>query len=439
MNAERLILRLLDGGPTDLDAFAAALEIRDLPLRGPRSWLIDRGSLLYTVFVGLLRAAARRPASPTSRAICYEVSAQREEAGDICRSFARVHFGDDVDFLLTHRLKGRGGRRQMTTRERRLARTWRRRVRIAALATLLDGQRRYRWWGHVFASINTLCQAVDQYDVAYVTKPWDRRSYCIATFLRRHTRTEVRLVHQSMPLYGNQRLLHVPVTAVVTSRVNVPEAEYFRNSGEFRAETILYRPGYFVDERPVAVRDESRPLYDLGFFSSGDWAREDGLYRARDIEAVRAGRYRGSVYERCAEEVLRWLAEYAATQRRTLRIYLHPYERELLNEHGIWPPYSGLADGEYISMDVQPGHSRGGFFEVDVAIALRSSTIWQRLDLGLERSFMYAFEDPEVGNMLPESLGAFRHNVFGTADELFCKLDACFSGDSSIGPRTPAG
>ena len=105
------------------------------------------------------------------------------------------------------------------------------------------------------------------------------------------------------------------------------------------------------------------------------------LYRARDIEAVRAGRYRGSVYERCAEEVLRWLAEYAATQRRTLRIYLHPYERELLNEHGIWPPYSGLADGEYISMDVQPGHSRGGFFEVDVAIALRSSTIWQRLDL----------------------------------------------------------
>ena len=52
---------------------------------------------------------------------------------------------------------------------------------------------------------------------------------------------------------------------------------------------------------------------------------------------------------------------------------------------------------------------------------------------------MYAFEDPEVGNMLPESLGAFRHNVFGTADELFCKLDACFSGDSSIGPRTPAG
>ena len=54
MNAERLVLRLLDGSSADLDAFAAALAVRDLPLRGPRSWLLDRAGLLYTVFVWFL-------------------------------------------------------------------------------------------------------------------------------------------------------------------------------------------------------------------------------------------------------------------------------------------------------------------------------------------------------------------------------------------------
>lgn len=436
MKAERLILRILDGGEADLDAFEAALADRDLPLRGPHGWLLDRAGLLHTVFIGLLRAEARRPASPATRSVFYEPAVQNEKMREACVTFARTHFDDDVDFLLTHRLKGRGGPRRMTEREKRLARAWRGRARIAALATLLDRQGRYRWWGHVFAAINTLAQAVDQYDVAYVTKPWDRRCYCIATFLQRHTRAEVRLVYQSMPLYGNQRRLHVPVTAVVTSRVNVPEAEYFRAAGEFRAAAIVYRAGFFVAEREAYV--PSDPVYDLGFFASGDWAREDGLYRARDIERVRAGAYRDNVYERYAENVLEALAEYATSRRRTLRIYLHPYERTLLHEHGIEPPYRGLADGRYVTIDDRPGDSRHAFYEVDVAVALRSSTIWQRLDLGLERSFMYAFEDPALGNMLPESLGEYQRNVFTSADDLFAKLDACFTAGAGAAGRGAA-
>ena len=438
MNAERLILRIVDGGKEDLDAFQAALADRDLPLRGPRSWLLDRAGLLYTVFVGLLRAEARRPASPATRSVFYELGARREQVRKTRTSFARTHFDDDIDFLLTHRIKGRGGPRRMTAHERRLSRAWRRRARMAALATLLDPHHRYRWWGHVFAAINTLAQAVDQYDVVYVTPPWDRRCYSIATFLQRHTSAEVRLVYQSMPLYGNQRRLHVPVTAVVTSKVNVPEAEYFRAAGEFMAAKIVYRSSEFVDER--AALAPSSPVYDVGFFASGDWAREDGLYWARDIEQVRAGAYRGNVYERYSENVLQALAEYAISRRRTLRIYMHPYERTLLHDHGIGPPYRGLADGELVTIDDRPGNSRDALYEADVAVALRSSTIWQRIDLGLERSFIYAFEDPALGNMLPEALGEYERNVFRSAADLFAKLDECFAGaDGAPAPRGESG
>ena len=434
MNAERLILRIVDGGKEDLDAFQAALADRDLPLRGPRSWLLDRAGLLYTVFVGLLRAEARRPASPATRSVFYELGAQREQVRKAKTSFARTHFDEDVDFLLTHRLKGRGGPRRMTVHERRLSRGWRRRARIAALATLLDPCRRYRWWGHVFAAINTLAQAVDQYDVVYVTKPWDRRCYCVATFLQRHTSAEVRVVFQSMPLYGTQRRLHVPVTAVVTSKVNVPEAEYFRAAGEFRAAEIVYRSGEFVDERAALV--PSSPLYDIGYFASGDWAREDGLIWARDIEQVHAGAYRGNVYERYAQQVLEALVEYATLRQRTLRIYMHPYERRLLHEHGIEPPYRELADRALVTIDDRPGNSRDAHYEADVAVALRSSTIWQRIDLGLERSFMFAFEDPALGNVLPEALGEYQRNVFRSIPDLFAKLDTCFA--EADGPLVPA-
>ncbi len=391
----------------------------------------DRINVLYTVFIGLSRAEARRPSSFLSRSVFYQPSSTevRRRTG---AAFVREHFGQEVDFAAAHQLKGGGGPRCMTPRERRFARSWRRRARLAALATLLDPRGRYGWWGHVFAGINTLAQSVDQFDVVYFDIPWDRRTYALATFVARHTRAEVRIVFESMPLYGNQRRLHIPATAVVTSKVNVPEAEYFRAAGEFKAAEIIYCSGEYVEERAALTR--AAPLYDIGFFASGDWARERGLYWARDVELVRKGVYRDNVYERYATQILEALARYAHERERTLRIYLHPYERRLLHDHGIEPPFRGLADGRLVTIDDAPGNSRGAHYEIDAAVALRSSSIWQRIDLGLDHSFIYAFDDPSLGNMLPAALGEFQRNVFHSIPDLFAKLDACFA-ESADQPR----
>jgi hypothetical protein len=105
---------------------------------------------------------------------------------------------------------------------------------------------------------------------------------------------------------------------------------------------------------------------------------------------------------------------------------MHPYERRLFHDHGIEPPYRELADGELVTIDDRPGNSRDAHYEADVAVALRSSTIWQRIDLGLERSFTFAFDDPALGNVLPEALGEYQANVFRSTAELVAKLDACF-------------
>jgi hypothetical protein len=377
--------------------------------------------------------AARRAASPRQRAVFYDIAAMKEPVRKRDVAFAHTHFGDEVDFFLAHRLKGRGPARVMTKQEERFARSWRWRARLSALATLFDRHGRYRWWGHVFATIHTFAQAVDEYDTVYITKPYDRRSYVLATMLQRHTLKQVRLVYEGMPLYGNQSRLHVPVVAVVTSKVNVPEAEYFRVRGQFRASEIVYRSSEFVEE--LAALEPSPPKYDIGFIASGDWARENGMTWARDIERVRAGEYRGNVYERHSQMVLDALVAYAQSRSRTLRIYMHPYERRLLRDHGIEPPYRSIADGGLITIDDRPGDSHDAFYEMDVAVALRSGLIWQRVDLGLDRSFMYDFEDRSLGNVLREALGEYQHIMFASIEELYARLDECFAATAA--PREP--
>jgi hypothetical protein len=283
--------------------------------------------------------------------------------------------------------------------------------------------------------VHTFAQALEQIDKAYIGLPYDRRSYVLATWLQRHTAIKPFIIFQSMPLYGNQRDLHVPVTVILTSKVNIPEVNYYIKQGHFKAGEVLYRSQEYLLER--VGMEPAPPLYDIGFFSTGDWARVDGTYWAVDLEKVRQGAYRGNIYEVQSMRVLEALVDYVRSRHRTLRIYLHPYERRLLNDEGIEPPYKGLANGRWVTIDERPGTSRVAHYEPDVAVALRSGTIWERIDLGLDRSFMYVYEDLSLGNLLPEAMGEYQRNLFRSVDELFTKLDECFAEPAQQSIREP--
>lgn len=435
MNVERRLLRLMNAGDQDIELFQRALAPRVLPNHGPRTWLFDRAFFLYITVVRMARAATV-PAAPSRRAVVYDPGARDETRRANRAYFIHEYFGEEVDFLLTDLLKGAGEARTMTVGERRAARRWRWRARRAACASFLDfSSRRYRWWGDVFSTVHTFAQALEQIDKAYIGLPYDRRSYVLATWLQRHTAIKPFIIFQSMPLYGNQRDLHVPVTVILTSKVNIPEVNYYIKQGHFKAGEVLYRSQEYLLER-VGIKP-APPLYDIGFFSTGDWARVDGTYWAVDLEKVRQGAYRGNIYEVQSMRVLEALVDYARSRHRTLRIYLHPYERRLLNDEGIEPPYEGLADGRWVTIDERPGNSRVAHYEPDVAVALRSGTIWERIDLGLDRSFMYVYEDLSLGNLLPEAMGEYQRNLFRSVDELFTKLDECFAEPAQQSMREP--
>ncbi|HJW76870.1 MAG TPA: hypothetical protein VJ787_14610, partial [Thermoleophilia bacterium] len=309
MNVERHILRLINAGDEDLELFRSALAPRELPEYGPRRWLEDRARFMHVAFFRLSRAS-HKPFSPASSSVVYDVGAKKEEVRGYRAHYVRTYFGEDVDFVLSDLFPGLAPARRATDSERRRARRWRLWARVAAVASLADfSARRYAWWGAVFSTVHALAQASDRIRKVYVFRPYDRRTYVLVTYLSRHTSIVPYYVFQSMPLYFNQRFLHVDVPVVLTSKVNLPEVEYFRRAGYFKANEVLYRPQEYLLEREGL--EPAAPVYDIGFFASGDWARIDGRYIASDVRLVRAGAYRGNVFERRAERVLEALVGYA--------------------------------------------------------------------------------------------------------------------------------
>jgi hypothetical protein len=421
VDIDRRLLRFINGRDDDLDLLIHAIEPRELPLPGPRRWTEDRLRFLHAAFVHMHRAA-RRPFSPAAEALFYDVGGRKPEVREMRRYFIAEYFGEAVDFVVADALPGGGAPQPLTAREKRAARRLRRIARLAALAACFDfSARRYRWWGNTLLTLHAYSQACDRVRRVYIGRLYDRRSYVVATYLARRAGLRPVLVYQSSPLAYNQRELHLDVPVVLTSKVNLPEVEYYQKMGWFKATEIRYCPQEYLLERQLL--QPAKPVYDIGFFSSGDWARLDGKYWAPDIAQVRAGQFRGNPFEGHAERVLEALADYARAHDRTLRIYLHPYERRLVNDHGIELPFRHIADGEHVTIDDAPGTSRGAVYECDIAVALRSSTIWERIDLGLERSLIYAFDDPALDNLIVESLGPYQANVFHSTAELAAKLD----------------
>ncbi len=261
----------------------------------------------------------------------------------------------------------------------------------------------------------------------YVFGLYHRRPYLLGTWLARHSDAEVSFVYQNIPLARNCRFLHLPVRVVLTSRVNLAEAAYFHAQGIFASDDLVYAgQEYAID---TAHLNPTAPSFDIGFYSSGEWARREGLYQPDDIEAVRRGAYVGNPYDRAGRELLDALVSYAQEHQRTLRIYLHPLERRLLNEHGIEPPFAPVVDGGLITMETAEGDSRRSMYACRVAVSLQSSFIWERLDLGLDDSFIFEFAEQEMNVFERAALGPYVRNVVTSAEELVSKVDESLQED----------
>ena len=209
------------------------------------------------------------------------------------RFFLRHHFGLESDRL------GRQAPRRPRGRAARGWWLWWLRGVAWALLGLADwSERRYAWLGGSLVDLQLFKRLEGELDQVYVFALYDRRQYLLLTFLARHTHLTVTAVYQNIPLARNCRHLHVAVPVVLTSKVSLCEVDYYRERGSFLPLSVDLR-------RPGVHRRDSRPqphaaLYDIGYYSSGEWARREGLYQVTDRARIRRGADADNPYARAA-------------------------------------------------------------------------------------------------------------------------------------------
>jgi hypothetical protein len=419
IDLQSIVNRAVNGGDEQLELMAAALGVRALPAAGPRSWWRDRLRFLASATVTTLRQARRAaPELSSPVGVCFPGNGDAR-AREVRTFFVRHHFGVESDCV------GRGAQRRPRRRPSAAWWLWWARGVGWALLGLADwSERRYAWLGGALVDLQLFKRLEGELDQIYLFALYDRRQYLLLTFLARHTRVTATAVYQNIPLARNCRHLHVEVPVVLTSKVNLSEVDYYRAQGSFRPLSVTYAgQEYALDTHDLAPH---APLYDIGYYSSGEWARREGLYQVGpgDLARVRRGDFADNPYARAAAAQLAALVAYARGEQRTLRIYPHPLERGLLCE-GVTPPYAALADGAAVSIDDGGREtSRRTVYDARVAVSLQSSFIWERLDLGLDESFLHEFADPAMNPFERAALGHYARNVCPSNDDLIAKVDA---------------
>ena len=172
---------------------------------------------------------------------------------------------------------------------------------------------------------------------------------------------------------------------IVPSEIHESELNSYIKRGWFRKKVIEnWGP---VDSNLAFLKDKVNSIekfdYDIGIYSSGEWARVDGLFRTDDIDGIKSMKYADNPLYKDFLNILDFLIEFSKSRSLKMKIYLHPYERNLIKEYNIYPPYLKLAEQEGIEFDYKEESSTKKIEEPFLGVSLQSSIIVERLMIGL--------------------------------------------------------
>lgn len=130
---------------------------------------------------------------------------------------------------------------------------------------------------------------------------------------------------------------------------------------------------------------------EIGYFSSGEWARINGTHRTEDVTAIGNGQFLQNDRYLLVREIIQSLAELAEAKHFRLKVYLHPYEKRLIKEHHIKLPFLDLIEKKkYVSYDLSEGNSN--IFEAKIGVVLSSAIFFDRWNEKL-KTFCFKSDD----------------------------------------------
>lgn len=174
------------------------------------------------------------------------------------------------------------------------------------------------------------------------------------------------------------------VNIIVGSKLQFDEIKYYQEKKwmKFHNCTLTH---WGVDNIKIFETYSKERTVDIGLFSSGEWARPDGFLRGDNIEEIKNYKYIDNAYNKIFEDIVNVLVqdEYSNLK---IKVYLHPYEKFLINTHNIYPPFwKKLVNCDNFVLDTDEKPSN--FFESKLAIVVFSSITIDRLDYDLDTLF----------------------------------------------------
>lgn len=255
--------------------------------------------------------------------------------------------------------------------------------------------------------------------VFYMNHP---TSYIFSAYLESNSFDNVKLHMGNNPILKWNFPLPFKFPLICSSAIQLDEVRFagLSNSVDFFPDEFIKLSHHVKPKLPTV---------DIGFISSAEWAREDGLYRSNDMEKIASHALaKNSVYEKFSEG-LNKAATFGKRENLRIMVYPHPFERELISK-GIYPPYYELVKSGEVEIDLGGESSRDKIYEAKVAISYHSSFIWERITRGLEKSYHFYFDNDQLDLVDATALDKYKNNLFYSNNDLEMLLEEAKDEDS---------
>lgn len=215
------------------------------------------------------------------------------------------------------------------------------------------------------------------------------------------------------------RYFYAPrVSLCVCAKYQIDEIETYR-----KLKWIIVKDAFYKGLEEYSIYKNlkhGKITYDIGVYSSGWWARKDGLLRVSDYEGIKALKYSDNSFHKDFLDVLNEVISLKEKYNFRVKLYLHPYERMLLHEYKITVPYLNQLIEAHIDIDDSAGRSIDKLYECKIGVSLFSTIIADRWEYDLKGLIYYTENYKEF--ICPQYMGKYRNYIYTSVHELEEKI-----------------
>ncbi|MBU2494632.1 MAG: hypothetical protein KJ571_18575 [Bacteroidetes bacterium] len=176
------------------------------------------------------------------------------------------------------------------------------------------------------------------------------------------------------------------ISIVLSSKLQIQEYYYLINKGWLIAKNVSIMKWENLFSIYFDIQKKEK-LYDIGFYSSGEWARSMGIFREKNIDKIKENVNTDNELSKLSLMIISFLVKFVIRNNLTLGIYLHPYERDLISRYGLYPPFIGQVDSKNVFLSDCSNEMNSNIFEAELGIITISSILYDRNSYNLNSLF----------------------------------------------------